>query len=198
MATTTRDIGPIGTAARVITGLALLYIAGGATITSWGIEPQDALIGLLGLPALMVGIGLAARRYADGPIRFTGPLGIAVNLAVIVALIANDSTGGGATIFYGAALLIAAWRGQAGCEGTVIANWVLGRDDQIGCPTFTPIDEIEERFWRGAAIAEQGFRRKDGDEQAAKTVWGHSLAAAAICLGTGATIALIAILGQRG
>jgi hypothetical protein len=41
---------------------------------------------------------------------------------------------------------------------------------------------------------EQGFRR-EGDEQEPKTVWGHSLAAAAVCLGTGATIALIAILG---
>jgi hypothetical protein len=45
---------------------------------------------------------------------------------------------------------------------------------------------------------DQGFRRKEGDEQPSKTVWRHSLAAAAICLGTGATIALIAILGQPG
>ena len=43
---------------------------------------------------------------------------------------------------------------------------------------------------------EQRFRRDD--EQAPRTVWGHSLAAAAICLGTGAAIALIAILGQPG
>jgi hypothetical protein len=42
---------------------------------------------------------------------------------------------------------------------------------------------------------EQSFRREEGDEQEPKTVWGHSLAAAAVCLGTGATIALIAILG---
>jgi hypothetical protein len=42
---------------------------------------------------------------------------------------------------------------------------------------------------------EQGFRREEGDEQEPKTVWGHSLAGAAVCLGTGATIALIAILG---
>jgi hypothetical protein len=154
MAKTTRDIGPIGTAARVFTGLALLYIAGGATFASWGIEPHDAVIGLIALPALMVGVGLTARRYADGPIRFTGPLGIAVNLAVIVALIANDFTGGGATIFYGTTLLIAAWRGQPGCEGTVISNWVLGRDDQIGCPTFTPIDEVEAHLRRRAATAD--------------------------------------------
>jgi hypothetical protein len=153
MAKTAREIGPIGTAARVLTGLALLYIAGGATIASWGIELHDAGIGLIALPALMIVFGLAARRYADGPVRFTGPLGIALNLAVIVALIANDYTGGGATIFYGTTLLIAAWRGQAGCEGTVISNWVLRRDDQLGCPTFTPIDELEARFRRGAAMA---------------------------------------------
>jgi len=72
---------------------------------------------------------------------------------VIVALIANDYTGGGATIFYGTTMLIAAWRGQAGCEGTVVSNWLLGRDDQIGCPTFTPIDEVEAQLRRKQATA---------------------------------------------
>lgn len=155
MAKATRDIGPVGTAARALSGLALLFIAGGATISSWGIEPQDAVIGLVALPAVMVALGLVAGRYASGPVRFTGPLGIALNLTVIAALIANDITGPeGATIFYATTLLVAAWRGQAGCEGTVISNWVLGRDDQIGCPMFTPIDEVEARFRRGAAIAD--------------------------------------------
>ena len=149
MARTRRDIGPVGTAARLFTGLALLYGAGGASVASWGIEPQDALIGLIVLPALMVAVGLAARRYGDGPIRFTGPLGMALNLAVIVALVANDFTGGGATIFYGTTMLFAASRGQAGCEATVISNWLLGRDDQIGCPPFTPIDEVEAHLRRG-------------------------------------------------
>lgn len=42
---------------------------------------------------------------------------------------------------------------------------------------------------------EQDTRREDGDEQGSNAVLGYSLAAAAICLGTGATIALIGILG---
>jgi hypothetical protein len=151
MVTRTRQIGPGGTGARVVVGLLLLYIASGSTIP---FEPEDAVIGLVAVPALMVGVGLVARRYAAGPIQFTGPLGVALNLAVIVALLANDFTGGGATIFYGATLLIAAWRGQAGCEGTVVSNLVLGRNDQIGCPTFTPIDEIEAHLSRRAAIAD--------------------------------------------
>jgi hypothetical protein len=146
-------LGPVGTAAWVLAGLALLYIAVGATIASWGIEPEDAVIGLIVLPALMVTLGLAARRYAHGPLRFTGPLGIALNPMLMVALITNDYTGGGATVFYGTTLLIAAWGGQAGCEGTVISNWVLGRDGQIGCPTFTPLDEV-----RGALPARTRIR----------------------------------------
>jgi hypothetical protein len=188
MAKATRDIGPIGTAARVLVGLALLYIAGGATIASWGIEPEDAVIGLIALPALMVALGLVARRYAEGPVRFTGPLGTALNLAVIAALIANDYAGDGAMIFYGTTVLIAAWRGQAGCEGTVVSNWLLGRNDQIGCPIFAPIDEVE---------APSGAERRS-HRQASNTLWGHSLAAAAVCVAMGATIVLVVIFGQPG
>jgi hypothetical protein len=72
MAKKARDTGPIGTAARVLSGLALLYIAGGATFASWGIEPQDAVIGLLGLPALMVGFGRAALRHDAAESRMRG------------------------------------------------------------------------------------------------------------------------------
>jgi hypothetical protein len=154
MARASREIGPVGTAARIVTALVLLYIVGGSTIASWSIDLHDAVIGLVALPALMTGLGLIARRYTDGPIRFTGPLGIGLNLAVIVALIANDVTGPGATLFYGATILIAAWRGQAGCEATVVSNLVLGRDDQIGCPTFAPIDEVEAHLRRRVAIAD--------------------------------------------
>lgn len=155
MSNTTRHIGPIGTVARVLTGIFLLYIAGdGSVAPPWGIEPDDAVLGLIALPAIAVALGLLVSRYARGPIRFTGPLGIALNLAVIVALLANDFTGdGGAAIFYGATILLAAWRGQAGCEVTVVPNLVLGRDDQIGCPTFHPIDVVEAQLRRRQATA---------------------------------------------
>jgi hypothetical protein len=64
-------------------------------------------------------------------------------------------TSGGAVLFYGATLLVAAWRGQPGCEATVVSNLILGRDDQIGCPTFSPIDAAEARRARrsGPALA---------------------------------------------
>ena len=74
-----------------------------------------------------------------------GPAGVAVNCAVIVALLANPYTAGGAELFYGITLLVAAWCGQPGCEATILSNLILGRDDQIGCPVFTPIDALEAR-----------------------------------------------------
>jgi hypothetical protein len=145
-----RRIGPRGTTLRVVVGLGLLYLAG------WGIEWYDPLVGLIALPAIALAMGLAARRYADAPVRFDGPLGIALNCAVIVALVVNPYTGGGATLFYGATLLVAAWWGQPGCEATVLPNLILRRDDQIGCPTFSPIDAAESRLRGKRATATAG------------------------------------------
>jgi len=104
------------------------------------------VLGLALFPAVMIAVGLAAGRFAHRPIRFTGPVGLAVNTAVIVVLVMIDYTADAAALFYGTTLLVAAWRAQPGCEATVLSNWILGRDDQIGCPTFTPIDEVEARL----------------------------------------------------
>ena len=142
--TRARRIGPIGTTTRLIAAAALLYLAlfDGA---SWGLRWYDAVLGLVVLPGLMLAIALVARHRGAGPIRFTGAAGTMLNCAVIVALLANPYTAGGAALFYGVTLLAAAWRAQPGCEATVISNWILRRDDQIGCPTFSPIDHAEAR-----------------------------------------------------
>ena len=145
--TTLRRIGPIGTASRVLAGLALLYLAlseGGRM--SWDLRWYEVALGLGVLPALMLGIGLAAHRFSDQPVRFTGPLSIAVNVALGIALFANEYTVGGAALFVGATLVVAGWRAQPGCELTVLSNTILRRDDQIGCFVFTPIDEAESRL----------------------------------------------------
>ncbi len=146
-----RRIGPVGTALRAAGGLGLVYLAGAVEGLPWDVDWYDPIVGLVLLPTIIVTLGLTARRYASGPIRFTGPVGIALNLAVVVALVANDYTAGGAALFYGATMLVAAWVGQPGCEATVVSNLILRRDDQIGCPTFTPIDGPEERLGRRRA-----------------------------------------------
>jgi hypothetical protein len=140
-----RGIGSVGTAARVAVGVGLVYIVGAADGLPWDVGWSDVVLGLVALPAITVIAGLGLRRYGVGSIRFTGPVGHAVNCAVIVALAANPYTGGGAGLFYAATLFVAAWRGQTGCEGTVISNLILRRDDQVGCPLFAPLDAIEAK-----------------------------------------------------
>jgi hypothetical protein len=140
----TRRIGPIGTTTRLIAATALLYLAlfDG---TSWALRWYDAVLGLVLLPGLILALALVARHRGTDAIRFTGAAGTMLNCAVIVALLANPYTAGGAELFYGLTLIAAAWRAQPGCEATVISNWILRRDDQIGCPTFSPIDHAEAR-----------------------------------------------------
>ena len=150
---TKRRIGPVGTTVRVAGGIALLYLAGGAGGLSWDVQWFDPVIGLAVLPAIMLAVGLVARRHQTGPLRLTGPMWICLNCAVIVALVANPYTAGGALLVYGATMLIAAWLGQPGCEITVIPNVILRRDDQIGCPTLSLIDEAEARRRRRESAA---------------------------------------------
>jgi hypothetical protein len=150
--TTKRRIGPMGTAVRLAGGLGLIYLAG-ADGLSWDVRWYELVIGLAVLPAIMLAVGLVARRHKTGPLRLTGPTWTCLNCAVIVALVASPYTSGGALLFYGATMLVAAWRGQSGCEITVIPNVVLGRDDQIGCPTLSLIDDAEARLRRTGAAA---------------------------------------------
>ena len=48
----------------------------------------------------------------------------------------------------GLAMLLAAARGYAGCEVLAISNWLLRRDDQLGCMVFAPVDLAETQLRR--------------------------------------------------
>jgi hypothetical protein len=137
-----RGIGPIGTAARVLVGALLLgsvvqgHLARGFHLSSW-------VLGLLGFPAvLLAGQWLRARRTPT-PLQATGPAGHALNLAVFLALYLWEVTSDAALLFYGASMLLAALRGYAGCEVLAVSNWLLRRDDQVGCAVFWPVDQLE-------------------------------------------------------
>lgn len=146
-----RAIGPIGTASRLLIGLFALYLAliDGPPFADgfeWSLAWYDAALGLVFLPGAAIAFGSLAGRNGSAAVRLTGPIPMALNCFLMVALVANPYTAGGALLFYGATMLVAAARGQAGCEATVVSNWVLGRDDQVGCPTFTPIDAAETQI----------------------------------------------------
>ncbi|MGH9027703.1 MAG: hypothetical protein ACRDWD_16550 [Acidimicrobiia bacterium] len=137
-----RSIGPWGTAARVAGGVAALI--GAALI---GIDVLDALLGLVLFPAAVVGV-LLLRGGDAPPLRLTGAAGCCLNGALGVA--AFVFLPAAMLLFVGTAMLVAAARGNGGCELFAVSNWLRGRDDQIACPVFSPIDAAEARARRAS------------------------------------------------
>ena len=154
-----RQIGPIGTTLRAILGFLLLFglgIPGGVTTVhgryQYEFDVPSVILGAVVFPAAVLAWHWWAVRRSSTPLRATGTVATTINMLVLVALFTIPfyapriyfiSTG--AAVFYGVSMLLAAVRGKAGCEVTAISNWILGRDDQVGCPVFTPIDSIEHR-----------------------------------------------------
>jgi hypothetical protein len=141
-ATRQRQIGPVGTSARIVVGALLLgsvvqgHLARGFHLSAW-------VLGLVGFPALLVGLQWLRARRTPRRLEATGPVGHAVNLGVFLALYLSEPTSDAALIFYGASMWLAALRGYAGCEVLAASNWLLHRDDQVGCALFWPVDQQE-------------------------------------------------------
>ena len=148
-----RDIGPIGTAARLVVGLLLgglivygqLSSSGHLTLITW-------VLGLIGFPTLV--LAWHVWRIRRNPARFsdTSALSFVLSLALPVALYLTGwfvpplwFTSDATLIFVGSSLLLAALRGDAGCEFLALSNLLLRRSDQVACAVFTPIDSLEQR-----------------------------------------------------
>ena len=147
-----RAIGPIGAWARVSVGLLLMGIAFLSLLLSSGSWLPPIALGLAGFPALL--LGLQWLRALRDPSRFqaTGPLGTTLNMLLFAALFLTpwyarplSATSDAALVFYGGSMLLAALRGYGGCEVLAFSNWLLRRDDQVGCLVFAPIDRLERR-----------------------------------------------------
>lgn len=148
-----REIGPIGTATRLIAaGSALTLPPLLDEFSRW-----DLLVGLVGLP-LVATAGFAAvragyERYVPGGIASqtgicTGPACwlIAIVAAGLVPLVVfTPVTGTSLWIWLGGSFALAAVRGYGGCEILAFPNALTGRRDEVGCIVFTPIDQAEAR-----------------------------------------------------
>ena len=147
-----RGIGTIGTVARVALGIVLVGDVAWGHLTA-GFHPAAWAVGLVVFPIILLAWQWLRARRGTGRLQATGPLGFALNAAVFLALYltplyapALSFTSDAALIFYGTSMLLAAARGYAGCEVLAMSNWLLRRDDQIGCVVFWPIDQAERRW----------------------------------------------------
>ncbi|HEX5403774.1 MAG TPA: hypothetical protein VFX16_15915 [Pseudonocardiaceae bacterium] len=148
--TSRRRIGSVGTMARVVVGLGLLVYVAVYEQAGWRLVLTSWLLGLVGLPALAVAVQWWRARRAPARLDMTGPTGYAITVGLGLVLFLPQWFVPGTfvlwtagVIFFGASMLLAAGRGYAGCEVLAVSNWLLRRDDQVGCMVFTPVDQWE-------------------------------------------------------
>ena len=146
-----RAIGPIGTIGRLIAGPILIYfgiysplehITSISSLSLLSGYWDDLLVGVIGLPLIMVSLQLLWQAIKNKPLMATGRVGFVLNFAVISVLFFTPLHHS-MWFYLGFSLLIAAIRGYRGCEVMAISNWLTGRNDQVGCVIFSPIDALE-------------------------------------------------------
>lgn len=147
-----RQITTAGTVARLLVGVLFLVIVvvrqsfEGFSIGAW-------VLGLVCFPLILLGAQWLRTRFAPGRFVAVGPVAHVLNIALFFVLfltpwyapVGVHATSDAALLFYGISMLIAATRGYAGCEVLALSNWLLGRDDQVGCMLFAPVDYLSGR-----------------------------------------------------
>jgi hypothetical protein len=156
-----RQIGPLGTATRVALGSALLLfgaLSGRITVVHGHLQLDwnwaALALGLVGFPAVLMVLQLIRTSRKASRFDETGPTATMLNILVFALLVATASIpaisfiGFAAFVFYGASMLLAAARGYGGCEVLAASNWLLRRDDQVGCLVLSPLDNYEKERHR--------------------------------------------------
>ncbi len=148
-----RGIGPIGTGARIILGLILFGSVFYGQIIKGPFRPLPWVIGLLIFPALFIIWQYLRARRNPARLEATGPVATILSVVIFFAFFFTflyapsiDFMSDAVLIFYGLSMLLSALRGYGGCESLAISNWLLKRDDQLGCLVFSPIDSAERKL----------------------------------------------------
>jgi hypothetical protein len=148
-----RDIGPIGTATRILGGVIAITLPAALSGIIW----WDVGVALVALPlaALVAGAAvtwvyerLAPQALARREVICSGPACWTWVIVIVAAVGLSSLTPATAVAFWvwlGVSLLVAAVRGYGGCEVLAFPNLIRGRREQIGCMLYGPIDAAERK-----------------------------------------------------
>lgn len=147
-----RQIGILGTTARIIIGVWLFGSVLYGHLVRGPFRPLPWVIGLIVFPAVFITWQYLRARRNPTRLEANSPIATVLNVVIFFAFYFTfvyapsiDFMSDAVLIFYGLSMLLAALRGYGGCESLAISNWLLKRDDQIGCLFFSPVDNIERK-----------------------------------------------------
>jgi hypothetical protein len=149
-----REIGPVGTAGRIAAGALLIVvpIVRDDALRAWDLAASVTALPLIAavVAALVRAVfrRLAPRALAAGRSAWSAPglatLGLVLGVATALTFVtpANEPA---IWLFLGISMLVAAVRGQAGCEVLALPNALRGGEDRVDCILFGPVDAAEAR-----------------------------------------------------
>lgn len=149
-----RRIGPLGTVARLAIGSALVWVA-----VATGSNVGDWILGAAVMPGAVLLWHRIRIQVDPEPIRLLGPLAHNLTVGAFLVLVLTpyyapplSVLSGAGLIFFGGSMIVAGLRGYRGCEVLAVSNWILKRNDQMGCVLYSPLDRLESRI-RDAGIS---------------------------------------------
>jgi hypothetical protein len=149
-----RQIGIFGTIARIIIGILTFGSVVYGHFVRGPFKPLPWVIGLIVFPAIFITWQYLRARRNPARLEATGPVATVLNIVIFFAFYFTvlyapsiDFMSDAVLIFYGLSMFLAALRGYSGCEALAISNWLLKRDDQLGCLIFSPIDYVERKVF---------------------------------------------------
>ena len=142
-----REIGPIGTASRVVVGLLAVALPIALEGLNWWDVSAWITLAVF-VSAVSRPVLLAFETYGSGAACVLAALlvGAAAGLGIATPAQGDVALWG----FLGLSMLLAAARGDGGCEVLAFPNTVMRRRDRVGCIIFTPIDAAEARHHASA------------------------------------------------
>lgn len=137
---------PISRTLRFLVGAWLLLVVLLNAPAIGGVAAATLAVTVLALAVFYVGLQLLLMRRAS----LRPALAVVIAVAPVVVIFAVGGTGMalGAVTFYGVSLLVAALRGDPGCEVLSIPGMMLRRRAHVLCLLFSPLDALERRLWR--------------------------------------------------
>lgn len=158
-----REIGAIGTIARLLIAPFFIYWGFDSPLATWYFYWYQIPLGIIGIPILVAIFQKIRLLFIDQPLQATGFWGTVLNM-LFLAVLFNIEYLHNATFFYlGFSMLLAAIIGYAGCETMAISNLFLNRKDEVGCVLFSAFDYIEgkgchaeQSMWSSGLVASLG------------------------------------------